>query len=127
MPLVRALPKDLAQGRTRGPAQNLGNLSGGAEPRLTSGGEAGVDGVKFSGSAFIFKTVSHIRRQSRNEARLNDFSCKPSSLLKHLPEGLAFVDGGIGNSLEAHVATHFFKRIPFVRDHPCFHFSAQSL
>jgi len=47
MPLVRALPKDLAQGRTRGPAQILGNLSGGAEPRLTSDGEAGVDGVKF--------------------------------------------------------------------------------
>src|ERR1044072_373397 len=45
--------------------------------------------------------------------------------LKHAPEGFALVDGGIGNFLEAHVATHFFQRTPFICRHPCFHFSAQ--
>src|ERR1041384_241103 len=42
---------------------------------LTSGGEAGVDGVKFQNSS-RFKTVSHIRRQSRNDNGLNDFRAK---------------------------------------------------
>ena len=33
-------PKIMGQARTKGLAQNLENLNGGAEPRLTSGGEA---------------------------------------------------------------------------------------
>ena len=42
------------------------NLNGGAEPRLTSGGAAGADGIKFHDQLLIFKTVSHIRRRSRS-------------------------------------------------------------
>ena len=40
-------PNVQAKGRTRGLAQSLENLDGEAEPRLTSGGKAGVDEVKF--------------------------------------------------------------------------------
>jgi hypothetical protein len=35
------------------------NGYGGAEPRLTSGGKAGVDGVKSQDRLLIFKAVSH--------------------------------------------------------------------
>ena len=38
-----------AKGRTRGLAQNLIDSSGEAEPRLTSGGEAGVEASSFRG------------------------------------------------------------------------------
>jgi hypothetical protein len=45
-------------------------LNGEAEPRLTSGGKAGVEGVKFQERGLNFKTVSHIRRRSRNYTAL---------------------------------------------------------
>jgi hypothetical protein len=51
MPSVRAQPPSLGQR----PNSNI-RANGGAEPRLTSGGEAGVDGVKFQGSAPKVKT-----------------------------------------------------------------------
>jgi hypothetical protein len=35
------------------------NWDGGAEPRLTSGGEAAAEGAKFYDWLLIFKTVSH--------------------------------------------------------------------
>jgi len=43
-----------------GLAQNLKGLNGGAEPRLTSGGEAGVNESNFQDRLLNFKTVSHI-------------------------------------------------------------------
>ena len=48
MPSVRPLAiKRVGEARTRGVAQTSVKLDGGAKPRLTSGGEAGMDGVKF--------------------------------------------------------------------------------
>ena len=60
-------PKNIGgKARTEGTAHlEIYKASGEAEPRLTSGGEAGVDGVKFHDWRLIFKTVSHIRRRSR--------------------------------------------------------------
>jgi hypothetical protein len=57
MPSVRAQPPSLGQrpNQGRSPHSNI-RANGGAEPRLTSGGEAGVDGVKFQGSAPKVKT-----------------------------------------------------------------------
>jgi hypothetical protein len=57
MPSVRAQPPSLGQrpNQGRSPLSNI-RANGGAEPRLTSGGEAGVDGVKFQGSAPKVKT-----------------------------------------------------------------------
>jgi hypothetical protein len=57
MPSVRAQPPSLGQrpNQGRSPLTNI-RANGGAEPRLTSGGEAGVDGVKFQGSAPKVKT-----------------------------------------------------------------------
>jgi len=50
-----------------GLAQNLKGLNGGAEPRLTSGGEAGVNESNFQDRLLNFKTVSHIGRRSRSD------------------------------------------------------------
>lgn len=56
--------------RPRGqPEAEIFKIDGEAEPRLTSGGKAEVDGVKFQNRVLIFKTVSHIRRRSRNDTR----------------------------------------------------------
>jgi hypothetical protein len=57
MPSVRAQPPSLGQrpNQGRSPLSNI-RANGVAEPRLTSGGEAGVDGVKFQGSAPKVKT-----------------------------------------------------------------------
>ena len=49
MPLVRALPQVMGQRPNQGHSPNQNDqANGGAEPRLTSGGEAGADGIKFS-------------------------------------------------------------------------------
>jgi hypothetical protein len=56
----------LGQSPNRGRSPLKLEMLGGAEPRLTSGGEAEADGVKFYDWLLIFKTVSHIRRRSHS-------------------------------------------------------------
>jgi len=48
----------MAGGRTGGAAPfGILEFDGAAEPRLTSGGEAGMDGVKFQDRLLMIKTV----------------------------------------------------------------------
>jgi hypothetical protein len=50
----------LGQRPNRGPSPKiLGSLDGGAEPRLTSGGEAGANGVKFQDRLDLQDGISH--------------------------------------------------------------------
>jgi hypothetical protein len=60
-PLVRgSAPMVLGQRPNPGPSPKiLGSLDGGAEPRLTSGGEAGANGVKFQDRLDLQDGISH--------------------------------------------------------------------
>ena len=60
MPLVRPLALEpLGRARTGGAAHSELKADGGAEPRLTSGGEAVVEGVKSGSALDIQDGISH--------------------------------------------------------------------
>ena len=75
----------LGRARTGGAAHWELKGDGGAEPRLTSGGKAGVDGVKFTIRRLIFKTVSHIGGEAGGTSQVLgsglDFNQIPDRLL----------------------------------------------